>query len=274
MHKAFANFVRTGALLFLATLAVMLWKRPCCDILLPPPWFYMVWAAPAALACALVVAVEAKPAWVRFLQFLLAFMVYGIAWFVPFRFFFPALFEPGVDRELAVGFSNFWSFSYRTYNEALFTAFLCLVVPRIRWRAWARAIWSGKTDALIATRAESHWRRAMRIVIASAVGALAAQLLVGAGKLAAWSWTESPSWLIFKHLAVMACYLLTLFAVVRLVQRKSGVLLLLAVASAYPLVLALAGARWEHVAQVGAPAILGLVSVAAFVRSGGKELIL
>jgi hypothetical protein len=175
---------------------------------------------------------------------------------------------PIPDSELAAGFNNFWMLSDRPLNYSLIAAFLCLglVAPGNKWAIWLRAIWSGETDAMIANSDETGSRRLLRITVAGIVGALAAALFVEVirADMDAAIW---PTVVTSDSFVLPACQLITIVAAWRLARRKSGVMLALAMVSAYLLCVAVIQGDLQYLI-IGVPAMFGLVCVAAFVRRG------
>jgi len=271
MGKSFDRFALTGVLLYAATLAVLLWKRPIGDFPMPPLWFYFAWAVLPTLAGMLPLLADAKSAWIRFPQFLVAVVIYGVAWVGQFHFALAVL-RLVDDRELMIGFLNFVTYIDNFLNYSLLVALLCLggATTRIDWAAWARDIWSGKADAMLATRQETVLRRAIRIIVAGVVGTLAALMLFDFLRTTLDSYMILPTRAIVDTIILLACQLLTIFASCQLARRKRGVMLALTIVSTYLLAIAFIRGHGEY-AVMAVPATACLVCAAAFARGGRLE---
>jgi hypothetical protein len=269
--KSFDRFALTGVLLYAATLAVLLWKRPIGDFPLPSIWFYFAWAVLPTLAGMLPLLADAKSAWIRFPQFLVAMLLYGIAWVGQARVAPPMLRHIG-DGELMIGFFNFWTNSYSLLSYSLLAAFLCLgwATTRIDWAAWGRDIWSGKADAMLAKGQETMLRRAIRIIVAAAVGTSAALMLFDVVRTTQDSYMILPTRAIVDTVILLACQLLTIFASWQLARRKRGVMLALTIVSTYLLAIAVVLGQGEY-ALMAVPATACLVCAAALTRGGRVE---
>lgn len=269
MRSAIARVGWTATLLYATTLFALLLVRPRGDFYLPPLWLYIAWPVLPTLAGTLPMLADAKSAWIRIPQILVAMLLYWITWLGQFRLLAPIMLRPNVDRELSGGFANFYALSDRPLNYSLLAAFLCLslVVMRNDLVAWGRAIWSGETDAVIAMRDETRLHRAMRIIVGTIIGALAAAWSANTLAMIMDTYAFSSTGILADLFIVLACQVLTLAAAWRLASRKRGVMLALSIASTYLLTTAVLRSEWMYALEA-IPAMFGLLCVAAIVRRG------